>query len=147
MHGRLSGGALLLALALAAAPARAGCQASVSLVDFGALDLRRGGTLTGALSVACDGAQAFAVTASAGYGSFAQRAMRGPDGHVLYYNLFVDPGRRLVWGDGVAGGTTVIHGLSDGRRPVSIPVYAQVPPGQIVLAGAYSDAVVVATRP
>ncbi|NJO38841.1 MAG: spore coat protein U domain-containing protein [Rhizobiales bacterium] len=81
----------------------------------------------------------FSVRASAGLGSYRLRKMHGSDGYELSYNLYVDPAKRSVWGDGVSEGTQTIQGQSDGRRPLTIPVYGFVPPRQTALTGAYSD--------
>lgn len=121
------------------APAAAGCEASVSLVDFGKLDLDRGENVSGELVVTCDQPAAFSVALSAGVGDFARRKMQGADGAELRYNLFVDAARRRVWGDGVAAGTQTIRGENDGRRPSIIPIYGVVPSRQKVLVGPYSD--------
>lgn len=121
------------------APAAADCEASVSLVDFGRLDLSKGARVNGELIVTCDQPSGFSVALSPGLGSYRLRKMQGSDGNELKYNLFVDSTRRRVWGDGVSAGTQTIRGKSDGRRPEIIPVYAIVPPRQSVLTGAYSD--------
>jgi len=128
----------LLAMQLSA-PASADCEASVSLVDFGRLDLSKGGRVNGELVVTCDQPSGFSVALSPGLGSFRLRKMQGGDGSELKYNLFVDSTRRRIWGDGVSAGTQTIRGKSDGRRPEIIPVYGIVPPRQSVLTGAYSD--------
>ena len=111
----------------------------MSLVDFGRLDLDRGGRVSGELIVTCDEPGRFSVALSPGLGSFRLRKMQGTDGSFLKYNLYVDSARRRIWGDGVSAGTQTIRGESDGRRPLIIPVYGVVPPQQSVLTGAYSD--------
>lgn len=120
-------------------PAAADCEASVSLVDFGQLDLEKGGRVSGELIVTCDEPGVFAVTLSSGIGSYRLRKMQGSNGSELKYNLFVDSARRRIWGDGISAGTQTIRGESDGRRPEVIPVYGFVPPRQSVVTGAYSD--------
>ena len=130
----------LLVTMQVSAPAAAGeCEASVSLVDFGRLDLERGGNVSGEVIVTCDEPSRFSVALSSGVGSYRLRKMRGADGAELKYNLFVDPARRRIWGDGVSEGTQTIGGESDGRRPLVIPIYGIVPPRQSVLTGPYSD--------
>ena len=98
-------GALVLAGAAAPAAAAPACHASVTLVDFGRIDYKEGGDITGQLTVTCDGPTAFEVSASPGYGGYQGRTMVGPREAVLRYNLYVDPARRRVWGDGESGGT------------------------------------------
>jgi spore coat protein U-like protein len=69
--------------------------------------------------------------------------MRSPDGAELRYNLYVDPARRRVFGDGT-GGTVALAGQVDGRRPATFAIYGFVPGGQRVRQGAYSDTVTIA---
>ena len=124
-------------------PAYADCEASVSMVDFGELDLDKGGNVNGEVIVTCDQPARFNLALSQGIGDFRLRKMLGSDGGELRYNLFVDPARRSIWGDGVSGGTQTIRGENDGRRPSIIPIYAFVPARQSVLTGAYSDNLIV----
>lgn len=131
--------ALFLVTLQVSGPAAAGCEARVSLMDFGRLDLDQGGEVTGELIVNCDEPGGFSVGLSAGIGDFVGRKMRGADGAELHYNLFVDPTRQRIWGDGVSAGTQRIEGENDGRRPSIIPIYGIVPSRQSVLTGPYSD--------
>jgi spore coat protein U-like protein len=135
--------AVALALAGAATPAEAApvCSASVTMVDFGRVDYKEGGDITGQLTVTCDGPTGFEVSASPGYGSYQGRTMLGPRGTVLRYNLYVDAARQRVWGDGDSGGTARIPGQSDGRKAVSYTIYGRIPDGQSLRPGRYSDAV------
>jgi spore coat protein U-like protein len=140
--------ALALAPALAATLGLAGpagaapaCNASVTMVDFGRVDHKEGGDITGQLTVTCDGPTGFQVSASPGYGSYRERTMMGPRGTVLRYNLYVDAARRRVWGDGDSGGTARITGQSDGRKAVSFTIYGRIPDGQSVRQGSYRDSV------
>jgi spore coat protein U-like protein len=134
--------ALMLVLA-AVTPAAAAsvCDASVTMVEFGRVDYREGGDITGQLTVTCDGPTAFEVSASEGYGSYGSRTMIGPGETVLRYNLYVDAARRRVWGDGESGGTARIRGESDGRKAVTYTIYGRVPDGQSVRTGRYYDSV------
>ncbi|MEM7024812.1 MAG: spore coat U domain-containing protein [Pseudomonadota bacterium] len=126
-----------------AAPAVAApnCHARVSQVDFGRVDDRRDGEITGRLTVTCDGPTSFEVSATSGYGTFRRRTMIGPKGKVLHYNLYVDPARRRVWGDGESGGTARIVGQSDGRKPVNYTVHGRLFKGQQAVSGHYRDSV------
>jgi len=133
--------ALLLALTASVAQAAPTCHASVSMFDFGRVDYDEGGDITGRLTITCDRPTSFEVAASSGYGSYDRRFMRGPKGTVLYYNLYVDPARRRVWGDGEASGTARIAGQSDGRKPKDFTIYGRIPDRQPVRSGSYSDAV------
>jgi spore coat protein U-like protein len=128
----------MLATQAEAAPA---CEARVSLVDFGRVDFKDGGDITGELTVTCDGPTSFEVSASPGHGSYQQRTMIGPKGEVLRYNLYVDAARRRVWGDGEAGGTATIAGKSDGRKAVNYTIYGRMSDRQSVRSGRYRDSV------
>lgn len=118
------------------------CDVSVSFVNFGSVDFRAGGAITGRLSVRCDRPQAFAIAASSGHGSYRDRRMRGPGGAEIRYNLFVDPAHRQIWGDGRADGTTLVVGKTDGREASHV-IYGFVLKGQSAPPGQYSDALVV----
>jgi spore coat protein U-like protein len=138
---RILGALLGTWLGLHAGAALGACDVSFSLVDFGRVDLARGGEITGRVTVACDRPRRFELAASAGQGRFGQRLMRGPGGTPLAYNLYVDPARTRIWGDGVHAGTSTIGGRSDGRRRVDLAVYGRVWGRQSVAPGAYSDTV------
>jgi spore coat protein U-like protein len=133
--------AALLGAAIGVATAQE-CDVSASFVDFGSLDLRRGGEITGRVSVTCDRPQPIDITASAGYGSYGLRRMRGPGGTKLRYNLYLDPGHRLVWGDGSAS-TARLTGETSGRE-ASFIVYALVPGGQSAPPGGSAGALTIA---
>lgn len=138
--------ALLLA-GPSAAQSLASCDASVSFVDFGRVDFRRGGEITGEVVVRCPRPDRFSLALSEGLGDFGMRRMRGPGGAELRYNLYLDPARRQVWGDGVSGGTARLAGQSDGRRAAIFTVYGRVPPGQSAPPGAYGDALAITFEP
>ncbi len=59
------------------------CDVGVSFVDFGSLDFRRGGEVTGRVVVRCERPQSFAIVASEGHGSYGIRRMQGPGGAEL----------------------------------------------------------------
>jgi spore coat protein U-like protein len=70
--------------------------------------------------------------------TFGARELRsGRD--VLRYNLFVDPGHRVVWGDGTDGSR--MPAVASGNAEVT--VYARMSPGQDVAPGTYTDTLVV----
>jgi spore coat protein U-like protein len=62
----------------------------------------------------------------------------------LYYNLYLDPGRSTVWGDGTGGtGQYSVSKTKNDWLNLNIPVYGRVPPAQDVAPGSYSDLIVV----
>jgi spore coat protein U-like protein len=136
-------GAVLLLL-LAALPARAQeCTGiSTSPVAFGAYD-RFSGPLdaTGSVSVTCTLDLPFQVELTAGGGAaFDPRRMQHDSGpYQLAYNLFLDPARSVIWGDGT-GGTQVYDGVGNGAT-LDVTVYGRIPASQSVGVGSYSDTV------
>jgi spore coat protein U-like protein len=72
-------------------------------------------------------------------GSFQPRAMRG-DAASLQYNLYAEPSRSVVLGDGTAGTVTVGGQLSlPGQASRETVLYGRIPPRQPAIAGAYTD--------
>jgi spore coat protein U-like protein len=59
----------------------------------------------------------------------------------LNYNLYLDPTRRIVWGDGSGG--TEYYSVSNppNNTTVVVPVYGRINPLQDVSAGTYSDVI------
>lgn len=58
---------------------------------------------------------------------------------MLSYNLYIDPTRLLVWGDG-SGLTTTVTNLA---LSADHTVYGRIPAQQNVTAGSYADLIVV----
>lgn len=85
------------------------------------------------------------VTLSAGgSGRFDHREMSLGESSLLY-NLYLDPSRSLVWGDGTATSASLTAGGQDRDSAglQSYPVYGRIFAGQTVPSGQYGDAVVV----
>ena len=68
---------------------------------------------------------------------------------VLRYNLYTDPARTQIWGDGT-GGTSfqtaqirVGPGVGNATRSELFTIYGRIPPLQSVDSGTYSDTIVV----
>lgn len=74
-------------------------------------------------------------------GSFHPRAM-AHRGFRLEYNLFLDAGRAVVWGDGSSGTSTYLGHPAEGQT-VSVPIYGRILPRQGVRPGGYGDSIVV----
>jgi spore coat protein U-like protein len=71
--------------------------------------------------------------------------MISPGGGVLNYNLYVDPARTLVWGDGT-GATATVSGVREVKgRPVffDYAVYGRVFADQAPPPGSYTDTILV----
>lgn len=126
----------------------ANCSITVTALDFGIYD--PGATapldMNGNVDVRCTGnAGSFILAISQGNaGGFSPRLMlSGP--FSMQYNLYTDPARSLVWGDGT-GGTGVNSGNKPSAGPpvnFSFPVYGRIFPNQAVASGLYSDSLVV----
>lgn len=76
-----------------------------------------------------------------GGGIYAPRRLAG-GAYGLDYNLYTDPARTLVWGDGSAG-TLTVTGAFAVSGTADHPVYGRVSASQNVAPGSYADAIVV----
>ncbi len=142
--------ALLCPATALAQPAR--CNVQTQSVAFGSYDVFRPAPndSVGAVLVSCSGPRGmpvgYEIRLSGGFsGTAASRAMRSGDGWSLSYNLYADPARTVIWGDG-SGGT---RGLADGYLLIGpsvtrrYPVYGRQFPRQNVAPGTYADTLVV----
>jgi spore coat protein U-like protein len=115
---------------------------SVSAVDFGTYDVFSPlANNNGIASVAihCQGGgTTILVTLSSGQSnSFVSRQMKS-GGNLLNYNLYTTAARNIVWGDGTGGSST----MSVNRNSTTtLNVYGQIPAGQDVAVGTYSDSI------
>ncbi|MDH3399607.1 MAG: spore coat U domain-containing protein [Chromatiales bacterium] len=124
------------------------CKFIVQPVDFGIYNPGAAASLdvTGSVDVRCTGsAGSFVLTISqSSSGGFAPRRMvSGP--YLMEYNLYADPARQLIWGDGT-GGTVVNSGEKTSAGPpvsFSFPIYGRIFPRQSVGEGLYTDTLLV----
>lgn len=147
----LRGVFLILGFSVTLAPfQRAFCQCTIrsTPVTFGNYDVFSQGPsdTTATLTIACSAPVVKAtvtLSASSASGTFNPRRMRREGGKdFLDYNLYSDPARTTILGDG-SGGTTLIRL----RRPTGPPqpwsetvmIYGRIPGGQDVPAGTYID--------
>ena len=134
--------ALLLLLAGAAESA---CSVDSTPVAFGVYSPFSAvpADTAGTLRVTCDAVTVgYTVLLSAGgAGSYSPRRLSG-GGYALSYNLYIDPLRTTVWGDG-SGGTASVTGAFALPGATDHTVYGRVPAGQNVGAGAYADTITV----
>lgn len=101
----------------------------------------------GSFKVNCTGSRKkYTITASPGASapSYNPRTMKDGAGNKLNYNLYIDAGYSIIWGDGVQGGTVI-----NSCRPTSsctYTVFGRIPSGQTnVVAGDYKDNAVTMT--
>ena len=115
----------------------AACSLSVQPVLFGNYDFLESLPLdsAGLVEVTCDTVlDTYSVSLSTGAGSYAQRKMNSGV-YTLNYNIYVDAGRTLVWGDG-SGGTNLINGSG---LFTSFSAYGRVTAQQNARVGNYND--------
>lgn len=144
----LCAGLLLVGALVSAAHASECAFAGVVGVNFGGYDVFSPAPLdsTGSITVRCTGVgpgDTVLVSLSRGASaSFFPRLL--PNARTpLAYNLYLDAARLVVWGDG-SGGSTPYGPVQpvDGSDLV-LPIYGRVPAQQNVVAGSYSDTLVV----
>ncbi len=75
------------------------------------------------------------------------RAMVGPSGSQLQYNLHTSVARNTVWGDGSGGSQTVPGSVTPALLSVGVvrnhTVYGAIPAQQLVRPGTYLDSILV----
>ena len=118
------------------------CSISTTPVQFGTYDVFVMSPLdsVGAVVYQCRGASVIAITLSQGLGGgFAPRKLFTSAAEWLGYNLYRDPSRTAVWGNGTSGTSYYVTSSIPNNTNVSVPIYGRVDPGQDVRAGAYGD--------
>jgi len=96
---------------------------------------------TSTISVTCTNTTAYNVGLNAGTAvgaTVTTRSMTGPGGTLLGYKLFSNSGRTINWGNTV--GTDTVAGTGTGAAQ-SLTVYGQMPAGENVAQGNYSDTI------
>ncbi|MHB1494793.1 MAG: Csu type fimbrial protein [Acidithiobacillus sp.] len=96
---------------------------------------------TSTISVTCTNTTGYNVGLNAGTSSGATvttRKMTGPAGATLAYALYQDSAHTINWGNTV--GTDTVSGTGNGSAQ-TLTVYGQVPAGQFVTPGAYTDTI------
>lgn len=142
----------VLLAALWVPTARAQCTVSVSGFAFGSYDVFSATNLDSSanLTINCTINTNVRVTMgpSATSGNINTRQLRPASGtDRLNYNLFINSGRTVVWGDSVTGGSAATAvGVRRGVPFVGL-IFGRIPAGQDVAAGAYTDQVVVSVTP
>ena len=65
----------------------------------------------------------------------------GSDG--LFYNIYLDPARTTVWGDGTQGSHIWSTRTPAVRTRIDVPIYGRIPGGQDISPGSYVDTLMV----
>ena len=120
------------------------CTISATSVNFGNYNVFNGSAVdsTGTITYTCNSA-ASNVTISLSTGassSYRPRAM-SKGAEALNYNLFRDAARTSIWGDGTNGTAVYSRNNPPNNNPVNVTVYGQIPAGQDVSAGTFSDTI------
>lgn len=139
---RLAGCAALFTLIPQYSLAAPSCTfTTVTAVGFGAYDVFSGtpnNNGVGSLRIRCQGggSETFIVRLSDGQShSYFPRVMRS-GANTLTYNLYTSAARNVVWGDGTGGSSTM---AVNRNSTTTLSVYGQIPAGQDVAVGIYSD--------
>ncbi len=133
----------LLGLAGCCIPAivHAACTVDSRPLTFGIVDLGRISFSTGRIEVTCDETTAFTVTLRSS-GNSGPRAMTGPAGARLIYEIFTSPSYTLVWGDGSGRGVPV-QAQAQAGVPLRLDAYGVVPAQPSVPPGNYTDQLII----
>lgn len=128
---------LAAAVLLAPGPALAVCGIQLQGVSFGSIDVMRREESTGSVRVSCDEPVGFLVEIGGG-ASGGERRMYAAGGASLRYELYADPAKTHLWGDGQTVGSAV-GGSSDGATPQTFTIYGVIPSQPGTLPGVYMD--------
>lgn len=136
------GFALFFFTSALSSPAFASCTMSVGAVNFGTIDpLTNSDTdITSSIVANCAVGDTYTISIGGGHGTVSQRQMMDAANDVLTYNLYQDPARTIVWGDGTEGST--VSGTGSGSDATYV-VYGRVPADPLAAVGTYADNVVV----
>lgn len=137
-HARRAAPTVLALLFVAAPAGAANCTVSPQNLSFGLYDPFSSATsdTVATITVTCDVETPFEIALGPGAGSYAARTMAGGT-DTMIYNLYVDPQRTVVWGDGTGGSNTV----SAVSARADFTVYARAPARQNLTPGIYADVV------
>lgn len=94
---------------------------------------------TGHVSVTCDSLTSYSLLLGAGNGTITDRYMVSST-YKLHYNLYLDAGRTIVWGDGTSAGSVSSGSTSTTDDHI---VYGRIPAKQNVHIGSYQDAIII----
>jgi spore coat protein U-like protein len=131
-------------LAIAGTVPSLACTFTVTPASFGELDMSVSSTLdtVADINVTCPRGVVYQIKVDSGLHSredFHTRKMLSPPGDAgLAYNLYRNPARTEVLGDGI-GNTFTLSGIGKGR-PEIIRIYGRIAGHQNVRADLYADA-------
>lgn len=120
------------------------CTISATSVNFGNYNVFDGAAVdsTGTITYSCNShATNVTISLSKGASSSYNPRLMVKGAETLNYNLFTDAARTSVWGDGTGGTSVYSRANPPNNTNVNLTVYGQIPPGQDVSAGTFSDTV------
>lgn len=121
------------------------CVVEADDLDFGSRGkLDTAADSTSQLRTSCSAALPYAVAlGTGGGGSFGARRMEhsGVPTETVNYQLYIDPARSQIWGDGLGG--TGTGGETGSGSPQASTVYGRVPLQATPIPGDYQDTVIV----
>ncbi len=134
-------GLALIGLLQVPSVANANCSVTANGLIFGSYDVfdSSHNDSTGTINVTCSIETSYTLKLSQGNGSFSERTMESA-GQFLSYNIYTDPGRSIVWGDGSSGSATQSGSTN---ATVQYNVYGRIPARQNKRVGAYQDSLIV----
>jgi spore coat protein U-like protein len=124
------------------------CTVTTTSVNFGSYNVFDTAPTdsTGSVTLNCNGgAKNVVVEISRGGAPSASLRFMNRGGEVLFYNLYQNAARTIIWGDG-AGASPYYLGNPANNQDVRLTIYGRVPAGQDVSAGTYTDTVTVTVQ-
>jgi spore coat protein U-like protein len=131
-------------------PGACSCSVSLTSIAFGSYDTQSPGPTdtVGSLSISCssgnpaDSTLSIALSPGSSGNANARTLLRGT--HPLYYNLYTNVARTVIWGDDSGGGESVASSFPPvSRTAKTFSIYGRIPALQNAWAGAYYDSVTV----
>ena len=126
-------------------PADAVCSISATPIVFGTYDVLNPAPLdtTGNIIYRCEGRDRnIRITLNTGGApSFATRRMLS-GGNQLFYNLFMNAARTVIWGDGTGGTQFLfVSNPQPNNQNITVPVFGRIPALQDVGVGNYTNTI------
>jgi spore coat protein U-like protein len=134
----------VLLASTASAQSSPSCTISTTSVNFGNYNVFDSAAVvsTGTITYSCNAhATNISISLSKGSSSSYNPRLMVKGAEALAYNLFTDATRTSVWGDGTGGTSVYSRANPPNNSNLSLTVYGQIPPGQDVSAGTFSDTV------
>ena len=126
------------------------CSVSLTSMAFGNYNPQSAGPTdtVGTLSVSCSSPDpsnsTMSIALSPGSSGNANARTMQSGVHPLYYNLFTNAARTIIWGDGSGGGEPVAANFpATSRSAVKLSIYGRIPAQQNAWVGVYHDSVTV----